>query len=88
MSWRRTVELDVSDEDLKKCSAGQQVSLTITGTIKSTRMGEKPTTSDYEDSCCGCGISRGYPSSISVEMDSQKVKIGDNTFEALAEDDD
>lgn len=87
MSWKRQVDLDVSDKDLGKCAAGDKVSLTITGTIKSTRLGEKPkdAAEDY-DSCCGCGISRGYPSSITIEMDEQKVKIGDDTFEALAED--
>lgn len=88
MSWKRQVDLDVSDADLKKCSVGDKVSLTITGTIKSTRLGEKPKDSeDSYDTCCGCGISRGYPSSITIEMDEQKVKIGDTTFEALAEED-
>lgn len=86
--WKRQVDLDVADADLKKCSPGDKVILTISGVVKATRLGEKPSSSDGEsDSPCCCGISSGYPSSITVEMDKQTVKVGDNQFEALAEQD-
>jgi hypothetical protein len=88
-SWKRTVEVDVKDEDLAKCPVGTKISMTITGTVKTARLGEKPKDmkdSDYE--CCGCGISRGYPSSLSIEMEKQSLKVGENQFDALAEDED
>lgn len=89
MHWKRTVSIDVKDADLAKCPVGTKVSMTITGVVKEARLGEKPegkTDSDYE--CCGCGISRGYPSSLSIEMDKQTIKAGENEFTALAEDED
>lgn len=86
--YKRTVSVDVKDADISKLPVGTKVSMTITGTVKRAALGDKPEAYDGPSDCCGCGISRGWPSSVDIEMDKQTIKAGANEFESLGEEED
>lgn len=91
MDYRRRLDLNVKDDDLKDISVGDTIEILVKGKVKEVRLGdtpEKPREKAKGDSspCCGCGIPYSSPSQICIEMDSQKVTAGENKFAALVKE--
>lgn len=88
MNWKRHMSIDVKDADVKKLSLGDEVTVICKGKVKDLHLGDKPEKKREKDDkgpCC-CGIPYSSPSRIEIEMDSQKIESGDNTFSALSKD--
>lgn len=88
MDYKRRHSIELKDSDVKKLKLGDEVEITIKGKVKELELGDPPAEKEKTDraskGCCGCGIPWTQPSRIVVEMDSQKVKSGENTFSQLA----
>lgn len=87
MDYRRRLDLNVKDSDLKGVSVGDVIEVTVKGKVKEVRLGDKPEPEEKkkrkDSGCCGCGIPFHSPSQICIEMDSQRVVAGENKFSAL-----
>lgn len=90
MDWKRRMEIDVKDADVKKLSLGDEVTIICKGKVKDLHLGDPKTEEDKkkrkEKGDCCCAIPYHSPSRITIEMDSQKVESGENAFTTLAKD--
>ncbi len=90
MDWKRRLEIDVKDADVKKLSLGDEVTIVCKGKVKDLHLGDPKTEEDKkkrkEDKGCCCGIPYVSPSRITIEMESQKIESGENKFSALSMD--
>ena len=71
---REAMEVDISDEEVKKLTIGQKVEVVIRGSVGMLQVPPD-------------GSSENNPASLGIRVDSKTVK-GKNAFEDLAEDKD
>ncbi len=78
-----TSNFDVTNKQIKGMSLGDEVTVTIKGTIIELEAERK--IEDYEVTSGGKSKSKTFPPNIRVEIDSTKIE-GTNVFSELAED--
>ena len=72
--FREAMEIDISDEEVKKLVIGQKIEVTIKGSVGMLQVPPD-------------GSSEGNPATLGIRVDSKTVK-GKNAFEELAEEED
>lgn len=84
MSMKRTMHVDLTDEQVQKIQVGSKITLKVQGKVKRAEGSEKPDPPEEEkDSCCRF---EGFPASVYLENIKVELEDSDNEFEELSED--
>ena len=87
---KRTMNVDLTDSDLKEVSIGDVVTVTVVGKVKSLEAGEKPPKKEKgkEKKATGCCSVEwgGFPPSMRIEVTKTSVSVG-NDFEEMSKED-